>query len=58
MANNYKDLEPKKISALRLFEILQEQLERGYPDVYIDGTVYAIEEDGVHAIITTNQPQM
>ena len=58
MANNYKDLEPSKISAQRLIEILQEQIKGGYPEVYIDGTLYAIEDGGVHSIITTNQPQM
>jgi hypothetical protein len=58
MANNYKDLEPSKVTIELLIKDLQEELEKGNTDLFIDGTLF-IKEKGVGiSIIRTNQPQM
>ena len=58
MASNYKDLEPSKVTIELLIKDLQEELEKGNTDLFIDGTLF-IKEKGVGiSIIRTNQPQM
>ena len=57
MANNYKDLPASKVNIELLIKDLQEELQKGNTELYIDGTLFIIT-DSSHAIITTNQPQM
>jgi hypothetical protein len=57
MLSNYKELEPSKVTIELLIKDLQEELERGNTELFIDGTLFIKEKYGV-SIIRTNQPQM
>ena len=57
MANNYKDLEASKVTIELLIKDLQEELQKGNTELFIDGTLF-IKDDGCLSIIRTNQPQM
>ena len=57
MLSNYKDLEPSKVTIELLIKDLQDELERGNTELFIDGTLFIKEKYGVR-IIRTNQPQM
>ena len=57
MANNYKDLEPSKVTIELLIKDLQEELQKGNSELFIDGTLFIKEKDCA-SIIRTNQPQM
>jgi len=57
MSSNYKDLEPSKVTIELLIKDLEDELNKGNTELFIDGTLFIKEKHGV-SIIRTNQPQM
>jgi|LauGreDrversion4_2_1035121.scaffolds.fasta_scaffold182339_2 hypothetical protein len=57
MSSNYKDLEPSKVTIELLIKDLEDELNKGNTELFIDGTLFIKEKYGV-SIIRTNQPQM